>query len=142
MRIGLAGCVKSKRLAPAPARDLYTSPLFLGRRGFVELTCERWFVLSAKHGLVDPDQVLEPYDEALKNASEAQRRRWSELVLQDLERRLGDLRGLIFEAHAGSAYLDHGLAAGIEERGGIVERPTQGLPFGQQLAFYKQAAGR
>ncbi|HWO69164.1 MAG TPA: hypothetical protein VNP94_00195, partial [Actinomycetota bacterium] len=46
MRIGLVGCVKSKRARPAPARDLYTSPLFRGARRFVERSCDRWFVLS------------------------------------------------------------------------------------------------
>jgi hypothetical protein len=53
MRIGLVGCVKGKRSRPAPARELYTSALFLGRRAFVEATCERWFILSAKHGWDD-----------------------------------------------------------------------------------------
>jgi hypothetical protein len=48
MRIGLVGCVKSKRSQAAPARELYSSPLFRGRRDWVERTCDRWFVLSAK----------------------------------------------------------------------------------------------
>jgi len=142
VRIGLVGCVKGKRSGPTPARDLYTSPLFLGRRRFVERSCDRWFVLSAKHGLVEPERILVPYDQTLKDASEAERRRWSQAVLEDLERLLGGLDGLVFEAHAGNAYLDHGLSAGIQKRGGVVERPTQGLSLGQQLAFYKAASAR
>lgn len=139
MRIGLVGCVKGKRSRPAPARELYTSALFLGRRAFVEATCERWFILSAKHGLVDPDDVLEPYDQTLKDASEAHRRQWSARVLNQLERSLPHLHGVILEAHAGAAYLDHGLAAALEARGAVIERPTAGLSFGRQLAFYKSA---
>lgn len=139
MRIGLVGCVKGKRSRPAPARELYMSALFLGRRAFVEATCERWFILSAKHGLVDPDDVLEPYDQTLKDASEAHRRQWSARVLNQLERSLPDLHGVIFEAHAGAAYLDHGLAAALEARGAVIERPTARLSFGRQLAFYKSA---
>jgi hypothetical protein len=139
MRLGLVGCVKGKRSASAPARDLYTSPLFLGRRAFVETTCDEWFILSAKHGLVSPDDVLDPYDETLKDASEAHRRQWSARVLDQLERRFPDLHGVVFEAHAGSAYLDHGLAAALEARGAVVERPTAGLSLGRQLAFYKSA---
>jgi hypothetical protein len=141
MRVGLVGCVKGKRGVAMPARDLYTSALFLGRRRYVERTCHRWFVLSAKHGLVDPDTILEPYDETLKDASEARRRQWSQAVLADLDRRIGELAGVLFEAHAGAAYLDHGPALGLRQRGATVERPTEGLPFGKQLALYKRATG-
>ena len=61
MRIGLVGCVKTKRTTGAPARDLYTSTLFAGRRRYVEQSSDRWFVLSALHGLVRDDEWLEPY---------------------------------------------------------------------------------
>jgi hypothetical protein len=59
MRLGLVGCVKPKLPHAAPARELYTSALFWGRRVYVERTCDRWFILSAKHALVDPEIVLQ-----------------------------------------------------------------------------------
>lgn len=31
-------------------------------RAYAEATGEMWFILSAKHGLVDPETVIEPYD--------------------------------------------------------------------------------
>jgi hypothetical protein len=62
---------------PAPARDLFSSPLFLGRRSSVERTCGQWFVLSAEHGLVDPDTVLSPYDVRLADAAVGERRAWA-----------------------------------------------------------------
>lgn len=135
-RIGLVGCVKSKLKRSAPARDLYISPLFQGRRRYVEQSCDRWFVLSAKHGLVDPDTVLEPYDETLKNTSRSQRHQWSEAVIRDLALRLGAFRGITFEIHAGDEYRAFGLAAGIKKLGGEITVPTEGLGLGQQLAFY------
>lgn len=64
-RIGLVGCSATKLDRPAPARELYVSPLFVKASAYAEATCQRWYVLSAKHGLVKPDQVLEPYDVAL-----------------------------------------------------------------------------
>jgi len=138
-RVGLVGCTKSKRERATAAKDLCDrSVLFRGARCTVERTCERWFVLSAKHGLVRPEQVLEPYDETLSTASREARRRWAERVLAQLEAELGrDLSGYVFEAHAGSAYLDFGLVRGIEERGGRVERPLDGLGLGRRLAFYR-----
>jgi hypothetical protein len=138
MRVGLVGCVKSKQSRAAPAQELYTSPLFRGRRAWVERTCDCWFILSAKHGLVEPDRVLGPYDETLMNLPRAARRSWSAWVVQALEQGLGEVSGVVFELHAGSAYLDHGLVAGLKERGAVLERPVQGLSFGQQLALYRQ----
>jgi hypothetical protein len=135
-RIGLVGCVKSKRQHPCAARDMYISTLFHGRMRAVEASCDTWFVLSAKHGLLDPYKIIEPYDVALKDLSPAAQRAWSAEVLDSLHLRLGDLRGRAFEIHAGSAYRDNGLVSGLESTGATVENPTEGLTIGQQLAFY------
>ena len=116
MRVGLVGCVKSKQSRAAPARELYTSQLFRGRRVWVERTCDRWFVLSAKHGLVEPGRVLAPYDETLTDLPRAARRQWSACAVQALDQALGEVSGIVFELHAGSAYLDHGLVAGLKAR--------------------------
>lgn len=135
-RIGLVGCVKEKRRSPAAAKDLYTSPLFVGRRRAVEASCDSWFVLSALHGLVAPDQRLEPYDKTLNSLGRAERRRWSNQVLRDLEMQLGSLRELHFELHAGATYLEFGLREGLVQRGATVSWPTRGLPMGKQLQYY------
>lgn len=60
--ITLVGCGKAKRENAAPARDLYTSSYFAAKRNYVERSGREWYVLSAKHGLLDPDEVVEPYD--------------------------------------------------------------------------------
>jgi hypothetical protein len=139
MRVGLVGCVKSKQSQAAPARELYVSPLFRGRRAWVERTCDRWVILSAKHGLVEPDRVLAPYDEILMDLPRAVRRAWSAGVVQALEHAIGQVSGVVIELHAGSAYLDYGLVAGLRERGALLDHPVQGLTLGRQLALYKQA---
>lgn len=61
-RVGLVGCASAKLSRPAPARDLYTSALFRKASAYAERECDLWFILSAKHGLLDPDEVIEPYD--------------------------------------------------------------------------------
>lgn len=141
-RIGLVGCVKTKLDHAAPAKDLYTSRLFRGRRAFVERSCARWFILSAKHGLVDPDAVLEPYDVTLDSATAAERRAWSDRVLVEIRERLGSLDGLTFEAHAGSNYLDFGVVEGMRASGARVMRPTEGLGLFEQQAFYSSGRSR
>jgi 5-methylcytosine-specific restriction endonuclease McrA len=95
-----------------PAADLYISPLFVGRREIVERSCDRWFILSALHGLVAPEELVAPYDQTLSAASRRERRRWSAQVVAALREELDQLRGITFEIHAGSAYTDHGSSTG------------------------------
>lgn len=139
MRVGLVGCVKAKQTTASPAEDLYVSTLFTGRRRYVERTCDRWFVLSAKHGLLEPVTLVAPYDETLKTKGRLERRRWSESVLEQIDIALGDVTGATFEIHAGAEYRDHGLTAGLRARGAVVEVPVEGLRIGEQLAFYSRS---
>ena len=141
-RIGLVGCVKSKRGSAAPAADLYTSALFHGRRRWVEASCSRWYILSAKHGLVAPDEMLDPYDETLTRKSSRERRAWADRVLAQLRTALGDIGRYDFEIHAGAAYTGHGLRSGLVSAGAGVTLPTEGLGLGRQLAFYKHQPPR
>jgi hypothetical protein len=131
-RIGLVGCVKTKGPLRSPARDLYTSALFVGRRTYVERTCDSWFVLSAAHGLVAPLSELDPYDMSLDDMTTRGRRQWALRVLEALDREFADMTGLTFEIHAGSSYRDYGLLSGLRERGAHVEVPAEGLGQGEQ----------
>jgi hypothetical protein len=136
-KIGLVGCVKSKRGYPTPAGDLYTSALFSGRRRWVQASCSRWYILSAKHGLVAPGQVLDPYDETLTTQGSLARRAWAARVLVQLREALGDIGRYDFEIHAGAAYVGHGLHAGLVSGGAGVTLPAAGLSLGRQLALYR-----
>lgn len=142
MRIGLVGCTKSKLNHAAPAKDLYMpSTLFAGRRRYVERSCDRWFILSAKHGLVDPDDVLEPYDQTLNGASRSVKREWTRLVLSEIDKAI-EIDRTHFEMHAGNDYWGFGLVEGLEKRGATVTLPTTGMRIGAQLAFYAKAGPR
>ena len=138
-RVGLVGCVKRKLGDAAPAADLYVSTLFRGRRAYVEQSCGQWLILSALHGVVRPDAVIEPYDATLNDASRAERRAWAARVLQQLDDELGSCDGLTFEIHAGANYTNYGVVSGLQSRGATVERPAAGLGMGQQLALYSDA---
>ena len=135
-RVGLVACVKTKRPEPSPAKDLYDSPLFREQRRAVESTCDQWYILSARHGLLHPDDMIEPYEETLVGASRRDKRAWAQGVLRQIDAELGDLRGTVVEVHAGKDYYAHGLVAGLEDRGATVELPAEGLSLGQRLAHY------
>ena len=103
-RVVLLGCVKLKRDHRSAAKDLYVSPLWNGRRTYAESFGGPWFILSAKYGLLDPDETIAPYDVALAELPSSARRAWGEQVVHALEERLGRLDGITFEVHAGQAY--------------------------------------
>ena len=62
MTIAIVACGQSKTDYPAPARELYTSSTFRLNLAAAEAIAGRVLVLSARHGLVELDQVLDPYD--------------------------------------------------------------------------------
>ncbi len=140
--IGLVGCVKTKVDHASPARDLYVSDLFLGRRAAVEGRSDRWFILSAEHGLVEPEERIEPYEKALTKASRQERREWAARVLAALVTKLGDLSRYAFEIHAGADYFAFGLRDGLNRAGAHVAIPTERLTQGEQLRYYAQKAAR
>jgi hypothetical protein len=137
-RVGLVGCVKEKLGRAAPAETLYISDLFCKRAAHVKESCDEWVILSAKHGVVDPQQELAPYDTTLRRAPTRERREWSGRVLMQLEERYGPLAGITFEVHAGHEYWGFGLSEGLQARGARFEYPVAGLRIGEQLAWYSR----
>ncbi|CAB4959246.1 unannotated protein [freshwater metagenome] len=139
MRIGFVGCVKGKADRPMPAQELYTSSLFIKRRKFVEESCDSWWILSAEHGLVSPNEILAPYDRALKDTTLLEKRLWSAQVLDAVALRISVEPGAIAELHAGKEYRDFGLCSGLLEASWRIENPTEGMRIGAQLQFYARA---
>ncbi|AEB44258.1 DUF6884 domain-containing protein [Micromonospora maris] len=133
--IALIGCVKSKLDHPAPARDLYVSPLFIRRRAYAERHARRYYILSAEHGLVLPETVLAPYDTALAEQSKDYRRVWGQWVAAKLMRAESKVRDRVVEIHAGDEYAQ-AIVLLLTQAGATVRRPLAGLPLGEQLAWY------
>ena len=73
MHIGLVSCGAHKQPFPAPGEFLYTSQLFRRSRAFAVETMDRWFILSAEHGLLSPEEIVSPYDKALSNEPASKR---------------------------------------------------------------------
>lgn len=132
----LVGCVKSKLAVPAVARELYTSPLWLRRRRYAEDSGKPWLILSAEHGVLAADEVVEPYDRYLADEPVEYRQAWGRKVVRQLEERLGHLTGKVFELHAGRAYGDP-IEPLLRSAGATLVRPLSGLTQGRQLQWYE-----
>lgn len=132
LTIGLVGCASQKLKRPAPARQLYVSPLFKKASAYAELTCDRWYVLSAKHGLVHPDTVLEPYDIRLgtNHRTTPPIHQWAAGVKAQLAEELAGLDNVKLVALAGEQYRTAVYFGAFE-----YEIPMKGLGIGQQLGW-------
>ncbi|KRE81358.1 DUF6884 domain-containing protein [Arthrobacter sp. Soil764] len=129
--VGLVACASRKLQRPAPARDLYVSPLFKKASAFAESSCVRWYVLSAKHRLVHPDTVLEPYDQRLSGSrASAANQEWADMVRKQLEDELNGVENITLLALAGEQYRTI-----LRDVPWPYEVPMQGLGIGQQLGW-------
>jgi len=136
-RIGLIGCVKKKRSFRSPAKDLYTSDLFIKARRYAEANYDKWFILSAKHHLVEPETITDPYDETLNDKTAQERREWSRTVFEQIRRELPDPSSALLCFHAGKRYREF-LIPLLVKAGYSFKVPLEGLGIGKQLAWYKR----
>lgn len=128
----LVSCVKTKRNAPAPAKDLYVSPWFRKARAWVDGTGDPWRILSAKYGLVHPDEEIRPYEQTLNAMTVKDRRAWAEGVLAGIEICLDDVDTVVFLA--GQRYREF-LEPTLRGRGLTVCVPMIGLSQGRQMQW-------
>lgn len=135
--IGIVACSKTKLAHAAPAKDLYTSQLFRATHAHCEASYDRWLILSALHGLVEPDQIIEPYDLTLTTMSAAERREWAAMV--SMQPLADDLRVAAYEG-MGAIYLHAGVLYRQAFQRGKIMVPLEGLGIGQQLGWYAARA--
>lgn len=132
--IALVACVKSKSAQPKPAKELYTSTLFKGTSAYAREVSDQWFILSAKYGLLKPDQIIAPYEKTLNTMPAAERRAWAQTVIRDLRKWVNPGDEIIFLA--GKRYREY-LIPSLERIGCRITIPMEGLTFGKQLSWLK-----
>lgn len=139
--IVLVGCVKTKLAQGAAAKDLYVSDYFTKMRAYAEASGRPWFILSAEHGLVGPEDWLEPYERYLPDTSRDYRLAWGERVAEQLECAVRPLLDLVVDVHAGAAYVES-VERAFGRRGAQVIDQLKGLSFGRRLSWYLDHAAR
>jgi hypothetical protein len=132
----LVGCVQTKHDTASAASELFASPLFEGRHRYAVASGLPWYILSAKFGLLAPDDVIGPYDVYLAHQGPGYKKAWGEFVAAQLEQRERGLRGRTIEVHAGAAYVDP-LRTPLALLEAMLVAPLARLRQGEQLAWYK-----
>ena len=125
-------CVGRKQVIAAPAKDLYRSNWFVKARAYAEAVSSQWFILSAKHGLVQPDEVILPYEQTLNTMTISDRRNWAHRVQRQMDPRM--LNAALIIVLAGSRYREF-LMDYLRHRALTVEVPMAGLRIGDQLKW-------
>lgn len=131
--ICLIGCVKSKRRIRCKARDMYISTLFRARYRYAQKLGKKIYIISAKYGLLSPDDEIEPYDMTLKEMSSKQRRYWAAKVVAKLESIEHVGRGGEIIILAGKEYREW------LERFYKVKYPFHNMSFGLQIQKMQEA---
>lgn len=137
--VGLIGCGKTKREAESPARDLYLGDLFKKSRAWVERRCQEWGILSAKHGLLMPDELVEPYDQTLAKMDREWKQGWAQRTSYQVYLQWGE--DTDFVLLAGEEYRQPFEEKFMRGETCTTKVPMQGLGLGEQLGWLKRELG-
>lgn len=131
-KIILISCASKKQTSRSKAKDLYISTLFnLNLQFAYSLNPDNVYILSAKHGVLDLETEVEPYNLTLNNMSSSEIKDWASKVLSQLKEKT-DLDNDDFIFLAGDKYRKY-LIHHIKS----YEIPLIGLPIGKQLQYLK-----
>lgn len=134
-RICIVQCVGAKANSRRKASELYISDLFRKAKEYATRNYDRWYILSAKYGLVNPDSIIEPYDKTLNKMPNHERLRWAEQVYSILAKYTKPNDEITFIA--GIKYRQH-LIALLSQRGNKTFVPMEGMGIGKQLKWLKE----
>ncbi|HKX35955.1 MAG TPA: hypothetical protein VJM79_04725 [Rhizorhapis sp.] len=121
--LGLIACSKSKGRHASLALLLYKGALFQKSMALARRTHDAVAILSAKHGLVDLDETIAPYEMTLNNMPKADRQAWAARTRAQI---LARYPGYDLIYYAGENYCD-GLPQG--------KQPMARMPLGVRLQW-------
>ena len=83
--IAFVACSKKKTSYKTKARELYQGPLFKKALRYAEQHYLQVYILSAKYGIVDLEEVIAPYDKTLKTMLPKEKTQWADMVKKQME---------------------------------------------------------
>ena len=139
--IAFISCVKSKKDTKDKAKYLYISDFFKKSLAYAELYYDEVYILSAKYGLVNLNDVIEPYEKTLKNMSYNERLVWAMRVARGIMNRIvnrTDNKEVRFVFVCGQVYQKE-LVPILKTKGFKCYTPLKNVGgIGKQLSFFKR----
>lgn len=132
LRVAVISCSKRKQKGIHRAEHLYSSPLFRASIAYAMAHFERVYILSAKYGLLSPDDRVESYNVHINSLSKSRRRRWAEMTAAMMLNRIP--KGSHVSFFCGKAYRENLIPFVVNRF--KVEIPLKGLAIGKQLRWF------
>lgn len=131
MKVVFVSCVKEKLDGNHPAKELYVSKLFQKSWAYaLTLKPDKIYILSAKYGLLDPNQIISSYDKTLIGAPANERKNWAKKVIEQMKQAGLDPQKDEFIILAGKKYYEY-----IRPKLKHVTLPYEGKRLGETLQF-------
>jgi hypothetical protein len=127
-------CTKKKQDHPCKAKEMYqASQWFRGGWKYAEsLHPDEIYILSAKYGLLRPDNIISPYEQTLNAAKDAEIRKWSIMVADQIKKAgINRTQKAIFLC--GKNYRKY-----IKNLFKDNSAPCSNLGIGKQMQFFKE----
>lgn len=119
---------------PAAARDAYTGPAFQINRAYAERFADRWVILSARYGFLDPGSTIDaPYDVTFKD------RKTGPITVQALHQQVFERELDRFDRVVGLGGKEYRAMVALVFARASVEFPFAGLPIGRYMQAVKRA---
>lgn len=118
---------KQPHLGPTPAREAYTGAPFKVNREYAESVADRWVILSAKYGFIEPTTPITEYEITFK------KKNTNPVCASTLKKQVIDLGLLEF---------DQVIALGGKEYRRIIEEAFAGTPVTPTFPFSGLTLGK
>lgn len=134
--IVLISCTSKKRTYKCKANELYdASSLFAASYSYAKRKNCDVYILSAKYGLLDENDIIEPYNETLPDKTPKEINEWREDVLKALKERF-DFNETNFIILAGKNYYEP-LIPYIKH----YKLPLKGMRIGERISYLNAYSG-
>lgn len=134
----VSGGSRQRPMADA-ARDLYDGLWFRSARALAEQGGGPWFILSARHGVLHPEERVQPYADRLEGRSAAAMRAWTGLVTARMEQLLPEADRIVLLCDREPP---PELVRWLQVRCPEVEIPLAGLTIAAQVLHMTRALDR
>lgn len=86
-KIALISCTSRKKSYSCTAKEMYSeSSRFRLAYNLAKHVADEIYILSAKYGLVPENEIIEPYNETLKDKNSYERRNWADKIVNELQK--------------------------------------------------------
>ena len=132
MKIALISCSSKKKTFKCKAKEMYSESILfrLTLQYCKQENFDKIFILSAKYGIIELDDNIEPYDITLNKMSKSERDEWGAKITKWININL-DIYDEIY-IFAGKNYYKH---LHIYNK---INLPFRNLPIGKRLQWLKE----